>query len=281
MSFLKNLFRRRRGTRTANPDLLKNLVAFQRNPTPKVREQLYRSLLRSTPIVALAEAPPAALTAHFSIGESTVLAPENLNLPFVGARDPDGATYAVAFTDMESMLHWNPDAQHYLGIPATTLLGIMAANAQLGGLAINPSSAAAGWFTAPECATLARGEVPGYQDEKISTSPLEKGTRIGFRAPASPPEGLADALRDQCQQYPDIQAAYLLEMTVGDAPPQLTVALDCAPPPSTHRKGQLTQLLGKATEPILSAKMDIAFLFLESPQLLSMARQLPEFYRGR
>ncbi|MGI8907632.1 MAG: enhanced serine sensitivity protein SseB C-terminal domain-containing protein [Candidatus Sumerlaeaceae bacterium] len=275
MGILQKFFRKKE-SRTTNPDLLKCLLAFCKTPTPPVRKRFYEAFLKATPIVALSEAPGFVQTS----GERSFVTDSNLELPFIGAHNEDGVPYAVAFTDMDVMLKWDPNSQHYIALPSKALLDIITANSKLCGLSINPSNPEALWVSRPELETLARGVVPEFRTDKISTSPLKKGARIGIRPADSAPQYLEQVLRESCRSCPEIMSAYLLEMKVDDSKPKLAVGLLCNPVPGSARKTEVTQLLGASSEAVKDWTQDISFLFLESPQMLAIAGQCPAFYKA-
>jgi hypothetical protein len=187
----------------------------------KTRRQFYEALLRANLIV-----PSPGLEATGLAMGAAVTLERAQRIHVMGTEAPDGSRGMIALTSEAALLAWRNAGCPYVEMAAREAFAL-ALGSGFGSVVLNPRGPAGGFLRKGELAALAEGSVPGGPVERLA---LAKGTSIALGAPAQPaPAKLLAVVRAQAEARPEVKAAWLLQLAVGEDAPHLCVVLEHEP----------------------------------------------------
>jgi hypothetical protein len=206
----------------ANPKLDKAMAALAKGEDPKLRREMYLALLESTLILSTPQRPDAAQKK-----EGWVKAEGNLAIQFHSIQNSRQKPAMLAFTSVDSLLRWKKEGGEYLALRAREVFAL-ALKSEMDSIQINVAGPIGGELTRPEIQILSEGAIPQQAHEDGAASlEVTQGTRVLVKAPSkAPAEKLLEALRQSLARHPEVQSAYLFEMTIGTGSPHWAVGLE-------------------------------------------------------
>ena len=204
---------------------------------PEAQHAFYALLLRSVLLVPTWHVPPVAQPAHRADGSES-FAPIIL--------DHDGRRFLPVFDSLERLSAWATREVGYVGFPGHALLEMMDPDIHW---ILNPNSAHQKEFVPDELIWL-KGLIATASGRP---SVIPPGTRVLAGAPAAVPTGLIAALSTVLSRNPEVQHAWLGQVTY-ELPrevPHLALVID-----ADHLNDTLAGAIQKdlfiAAEPFLS-----------------------------
>ena len=191
-----------------NSALIAAMEAVAVGDDPTTREQLYRAMLASHFLLAVAEAPT-----------------EDGNLNVLMLQRDDGTPVLPVFTGDQPLTAWKSDGANFVVMKAKDLFAMVAAQGQGQDIVINPAGPTGGLVAAHEVRVLADGMLPGHDGTAI---PLEDMS-MQFGMPPGPlPPDLMEALTYELPFHSVVEAAYVFVAVLGNSPARLMLGLSFA-----------------------------------------------------
>jgi hypothetical protein len=206
----------------ANPKLDKAMAALAKGEDPKLRREMYLALLDSTLILSTPQRPDAARKKA-----GWVKADGNIAIQFHSIQNARQKPAMLAFTSVDSLLRWKKESGEYLALRAREVFAL-ALKSEMDSIQVNAAGPVGGELTRPEIQILSEGAIPQQASGEGATDlEVKHGTRVVVNAPSkAPSEKLLEALRQGLARHPEVQSAYLFEMTIGAGSPHWAVGLE-------------------------------------------------------
>lgn len=153
MRFFKRKAQRENKKDITNPKLVKAISAVSKNDNPETRKILYEAFLTSTfiiPIYGEIEGGP---------DDEWRTLPHPAPVNFICGKDNQGQPLMYIFTDVDSLLAWDPQGCRYMGMHARGTFQL-ALNNNFASIIVNPGGLVGGFLTRGEIEDLAAGKIP-------------------------------------------------------------------------------------------------------------------------
>jgi hypothetical protein len=184
-----------------------------------VRRRFFAALLRSRLIL-----PSPGLAATGLPMNTKVRPVEDVTINLIATEAPDGSQGLVAFTSELALRAWRP-----VGCPYVELVGSevirMALHSELKSIVINPRGPTGGYVSHAELLALAEGS-DAAAPSTVRNLPPGSIQLHPLRAP--PSRELADLVMTTAAGLPQIRAVWILDATIGNAPPHRMVVVEHA-----------------------------------------------------
>jgi hypothetical protein len=215
MSIMKKLFGRKS---PSNPRLEKAMRELAKGEDPAKRREVYQELLKSRLILSTPQPLEGKARQHKS--------GEKLALHFHSLQNAGKKPTMLAFTSEEALLTWKKEGTPYIALGAKDIF-TLALKAEMDSIVINPAGPTGGELTLPEIHILAEGAIPKAAAQEGATDlEVKAGTEVLVGAPTKPPpEKLLGALSESLAGYPEVQAAYFIQIAIGGGNPHWAVGL--------------------------------------------------------
>lgn len=226
-----------------NAALIAAIHAVVQGDSPETRKALYEALLAAEVylVVMGGEVPDPTKS---ETGEVNLQEGQQVSLATI--RDPNGAVYLPAFTDVDRMSNTLPEDAKYLRVPAPAAFR-MFLQGQGNGIVINPGQAPSGVITRGEAELLAQGVVPEIGENGQLVGAPARQMRIGIGKLQTPaPESFVEAIRAAAAGIPAVREVHLFVAGLEDQPPRQMIGVaidDSVPPDQMH---PLFDAIGKA-----------------------------------
>lgn len=261
MNIVKKLFGRKS---PSNPRLEKAMRELAKGEDPAKRREVYQELLKSTLILSTPQPLEGKANQHKSGKKPAML----------------------AFTSEEALLKWKKEGTPYIALGAKDIFSL-ALQSEMESIVINPAGPTGGELTLPEIHILAEGAIPQAATQEGATDlEVKAGTEVLVGAPAKPPsEKLLAALRESLAGYPEVQAAYFIQIAIGGGNPHWAVGIELG----SKAKGQgstkgpeIFQAVGPVAGKHLAANEYLDFALLEPGPLFSEVNKVVQpFYQKK
>ena len=244
---------------------------------PGTRKALYDAFLESMLLV-----PVPRIPGELAPGLQTVSAPIELQLTTIVSRNHALAT--PAFTDLEALRNWNPNAL-YLGIKAQDLFRFVMST-EIQEVVMNPFGPAGkmirpgGIVTRAEMGLLAQGVAPLKVGPANLQFQLKANERVMIGLPSQPPGPEVEQLLQACAAgLAEIAALYLFQMATQQGGSHTVIGIELKTVASQERQAEIAGRLGESIRPGLKSGQALDFMFVGPPLIDQMKRLSKEIFR--
>ncbi len=264
---------RDKSSNLTNPQLKEAMQARINEDTEKHRRAFYQALLRSALILPVARDSVADLPP----GEQVLSQDTPMNLATF--RSEDGEPVLIAFTDEEAVLAWKPEGMAYVALHGADLFPLLIEH-PVAEMILNPGGPVRARLTRAEIAALAQSRLEDGPD--VSRRKLPAGARVMISAPDQPlPPGWQAEVRAVLKAHPDIIAAYLFQLQMGESAPQLTLGLQLKPGIEPPQHESVMRPFLQDLRETLTHLINVEFIILEHPDFRrTVADTVPPLYRS-
>lgn len=211
MSFFKDLFRSDGSPK--NPALERAMHELARNDNAKTRKALYEAILASTFILQ------GNVSGGREVHGGKRIADSNTRVAFRTVEHPPGTIVLPVFTSVEALVSWVGSGVPWVALPAQELFQSIAPG-DIKEVRVNPFqpgqpiSRPGGAITRNEFMALAQGLLPTANASNVAEMKVAAGQKLLIGRPAQEPSTeVLKRLTDYFRSVPEVQAAYLFQMT--------------------------------------------------------------------
>lgn len=263
-----DLFRNKRAAdnieKLENRALLRAIDAVANDDCPGNRQSLYRILLNVILLVPIPELP-----VNLTRGPSGVATNEPLKLPVL--RDKDGQKFIPAFSDLEALRNWDPNAP-YIGLTSIDLFKT-ALTSDVAHIAINLFDPIrrmirpGGTVTRQEFQLLAEGRLPSGVVGPAVSFQLQEGEQVFVGTPTNePPPEIVEALLSTAKTIENVDALYLAQIAAQKdhhAISQTVIGVELAEEIPLQQKKPIIGKLADSIRPLLPQNQFLDFMFVD------------------